>query len=132
MTERKKKQYKKPRTCRWKSCNRPPIAGSLLSEVHSTGPASGAFPAWIREVPFAIGTGLATSLLYDLLKYFAEHAHFHDRTAEKVQGMMARLQIETLAQISIPEVAEFIEATGDPGFAKDMQQILLESEKHAT
>jgi len=100
--------------------------------VHCTAPASGAFPAWIRELPFAVGTSLATSFLYDLLKYFAEHAHFHDRTAEKVQGMMARLQIKTLAQISIPEVAEFIAATGDPGFAKDMPQILRESEKHAT
>jgi hypothetical protein len=131
MAERKKKQSKKPRTCRWKSCIRPPIAGSLLCEVHSTTPASGAFPAWIRELPFA-GTGLATSLLYDFLKYYAEHAHFHDRTAEKVQGMMALLQIDALAQIFIPEVAEFIEATGDPGFAKDIQQILRESEKQAT
>ena len=52
-----------------------------------------------------------------LLKYFAEHAHFHDRTAEKVKGMMARLQVEALAEISVPEVAESVEATGDPGFA---------------
>jgi hypothetical protein len=103
-----------------------------LCEAHSTTPPSGAFPAWIRELPFVIGTGLATSLLYDLLKYFAEHAHFHDRTAEKVKGMMARLQVEALAEISIPELAEFIEATGDPGFAKDMQRILRESERHAT
>ena len=76
------------------------------------------------------GTGLATSLLYDLLKSFFEHAHFHDRTAENVQGMMTRLRSETLAEISIREVAEFIEATGDPGFGKDMQQLLRESEKH--
>jgi len=130
MGERKKKQAKSARMCRWKSCNKPPIDGSLFCQMHSTPPASSAFPNWIRELPFAIGTGLATSLLYDLLKYFAEHAHFHDRTAEKVQGMMARLRSETLAEISIREVAEFIEATGDPGFAKDMQQLLRESEKH--
>lgn len=43
--------------------------------------------------------------------------------------MMARLRIETLCEISIPEVAEFIEATGDPEFAKDMQQILRGDQK---
>jgi hypothetical protein len=101
----------------------------LVCEAHCTPPPSSAFPGWIRELPFAIGTGLASSVLYDLLKYFAEHAHFYDTTARKVEGMMARLQVEELADIAIPEVAEFIEATGDPGFAKDMREILRESAK---
>ena len=70
-------------------------------------------------------------VLYDLLKYFAENAHFHDRTAEKVKGMMTRLKIETLAGVSIPEVADFIEGTGDPYFARDMQRIVMESYKEA-
>jgi hypothetical protein len=130
VTEHKKTRSAKSRTCRWKSCGKAPVDGSCFCEAHATPPAGGAFPGWIRELPFAIGTGLASSLLYDLLRYFAEHAHFHDNTAEKVQGMMARLRAEALAGIAIPEVADFIEATGDPGFAKDMRKILRESEKH--
>jgi hypothetical protein len=116
------------RTCRWKGCNRPPLPGSLFCLDHSTTPAPKAFPEWIKKLPLEIGAGLASSLLYELLKHFAEHALFHDNTALKVQGMMARLRIRGLDDISIPEVADFIEATRDPGFAKDMERILKDSE----
>ena len=70
MTGQKKKRASKSNTCRWKGCREPRVEGSCFCEAHCTPPPSSAFPGWIRELPFAIRTGLASSVLYDLLKYF--------------------------------------------------------------
>ncbi|MCW0233232.1 MAG: hypothetical protein OJJ21_06520 [Ferrovibrio sp.] len=123
----KQKQIK---TCRWKGCNKHPISGALLCEIHVIPSPPDRFPAWIRELPFVIGTSLAGSLLYDMLKILADHASFSDPTAEKVNGMMHRLKLLGGHDLVASEVSRFVEATQDPGFSKDMAKILMVSAKY--
>lgn len=128
MGAKKREQSESRSSCRWKGCNGQPIPGSAFCQTHVQPPATPAMPAWIRELSWAVGTGLASSILYDMLKIFAENVHFHDTTAAKVAGMMARLQNEDLSDLAINEVAEFlsIHAT-DPGFASDMETAMRRS-----
>ncbi|WP_157634150.1 hypothetical protein [Burkholderia ubonensis] len=81
-------------------------------------------------MPFAIGSGLACSVLYDMLKFFAEQVHFHDSTAAKVSGMQARLRLEL--DFAIDEVADFVEVfAADPAFVRNMKRAMLESAQHS-
>ncbi len=118
-------------SCRWKGCQRSPADGALLCNVHVAPPEPSHFPAWVRDLPITLGTGLAGSLLYDLLKHFASTAYFSDPTAEKVDGMLARLSVESLIEIAADEFALFIQHSQDPYFARDMTKILAASEKYA-
>jgi hypothetical protein len=86
--------------------------------VHVVPAPKATFPQWLNELSFAIGTGLASTLIYDMLKLLYDHASFSDATAEKVIGMMKRLEI--LEEEGVPEVARFVQATRHPGFSKDM------------
>ncbi len=112
-------------TCRWKGCRRVTVVGHPLCTVHLQVPPSPELPKWIRELPFAIGTGIASSVLYDLIKTFAEHAMFHDTTAEKVDEIQKLLRDPSTHFRGINEVAQFIDMfKRDPSWQKQMAQAL--------
>lgn len=128
-SNRAKKQIEPsaPTTCRWKGCNMPRADGSWFCAAHNSPPAPERFPEWLRQLPYVIGTGLATSLLYDMLKIFFGVTHFHDDAANHVRGLMENLKSSSDSFAAINDVAAFVEATRDPGFAKDMAKALARS-----
>jgi hypothetical protein len=102
------------------------LEGSLFCDTHVIPPRSPELPKWIRELPFAIGTGLACSILYDMLKYFAENTLFHDNTANAVKDMQFRLKLK--GNMVIEEFAQFIEPNiADPSYANDIARALRNS-----
>ena len=92
-------------------------------------PPSPKLPKWIRELPIAIGTGLATSALYDMLKIFCEHTLFYDTTAQHVDRIMAMLRDPAQADAAIEEAAKFVDVfKADPGWSAQMMQALSHSQ----
>ena len=50
---------KQGKTCRWKGCSNGPLKGSHFCEVHVQVPTGSDLPKWVRDLPFAVGTGMA-------------------------------------------------------------------------
>lgn len=114
--------------CRWKDCDCVARKGSAFCPIHGKAPPVGTLPDWVRSLPYAIGTGLATNLLWEMLEIFAKNVLFSDPTAEKVTGMQARLRSEAIADQAIEEVARFMEIHHqDLGFYRDAEEALRTS-----
>jgi hypothetical protein len=121
MAKTRARKAASPCTCRWKGCREQSVKQGVFCSAHSQAPPAQQLPEWIRRLPTAIGAGLASRALYDMLTYFAQHVHFSDTAAEKVEGMRARLKLLEGEQLVIEEVARFIEAGApDPGISRDM------------
>lgn len=110
--------------CRWKNCNVARSKNSWFCVAHTTPPDPEQFPQWLRQLPYILGTGLATNLVYDMLKNFLELVAFNDNAANHVHRLMRNLQSEKDPYSAIDEVATFVELTRDPGFVKDMAKVL--------
>ena len=115
--------------CQWKGCKAASIEGSHFCAKHVQTPPSPKLPKWIRELPFAIGTGLAASVLYDMLKIFCEHTLFYDTTAQHVDRIMAMLRDPAQTDAAVEEAAKFVDVfKADPGWSAQMTQALSHSQ----
>jgi hypothetical protein len=75
-TPRMASRKKKVTTCRWKGCPNKMVRDSFFCEIHVVPPIKKALPKWVKELPSAIGTGLASSILYEVIKHAFDHVRF--------------------------------------------------------
>ena len=114
--------------CNWNFCEKSAVEGALFCEDHVQAPTSRAMPEWVRILPSSIGTGLATSVLFEMLKLFAESCMFSDEAAAEVDRHLAKLKDEQFSENAIDEVANLIEAMSqDPSLQKFMYEALRNS-----
>lgn len=114
-----------PSICNWKMCERPVVKGALFCEEHVQAPSSRAMPEWIRKLPSTIGTGLATSILFEMLKLFAENCIFSDEAAAEVNKHLTQLDDSTNQEEAILEFANFIEAASQAPSLKEFMYTAL-------
>ncbi|WP_176331482.1 hypothetical protein [Burkholderia vietnamiensis] len=95
------------RVCRWKGCKEHVLREHHLCSFHAQVPASSTLPAWIRSLPLNVGIGLATSLLYDALKYLYRYIGFSMEAACEYREICDDLYAGEMS--AVERVAKFIE-----------------------
>jgi len=114
--------------CQWKKCRKRAKPGGWFCADHANLLTPGrAFEPdrlkWAKDLSFAVGTGIASSAIYDLLKLVAEHGHLITLSPTS-QSQVKQLLDKDFPSDPGAAIQHYVTLSQDPVFCRTIDGLL--------